>query len=105
MKDTCNHEFYRVVARTGKTTEVSGLSFTNFGAHHDNYPCSYLTAAAAVGMARSDVDTFISKLDQCLAKYRKTHSIPLSLTHVTDSGENHSQSRDTDSLSKDDDNS
>lgn len=62
----------RVVARTGKETSVSGLTFRNFGSHSNNYPCSYLTAAAAVGMTKCDVDTFISRLDQVFKKIKKT---------------------------------
>ncbi|XP_060566006.1 O-phosphoseryl-tRNA(Sec) selenium transferase-like [Ruditapes philippinarum] len=66
----------RVVCQTGKETSVSGLKFLNFGAHFDNFPCSYLTAAAAVGMTKSDVDTFISRLEQVLKKFKKKENIP-----------------------------
>ena len=64
--------FFRVVCQTGKETSVSGLQFQNFGAHFDHFPCSYLTAAAAVGMTKTDVDTFISRLEQVLKKYKKS---------------------------------
>ena len=70
--------FYnRVVAKTGKITDVSGQKFLNFGAHCDDYPCNYLTAAAAIGMTKKDIDLFISRLDQVLKKSKlyggKTH--------------------------------
>ena len=61
----------RVVAKTGRVTEVSGRKFLNFGAHYDNYPSHYLTAAAAIGMTKKDVDLFISRLDQVLEKVEK----------------------------------
>lgn len=66
---------FRVVASNGKETSVSGLTFHNFGAHHDSYPCSYITAASAVGMNRNDVDTFINRLDQVLKKFKKVKSV------------------------------
>lgn len=62
---------YRVVSNTGKESDINGQKFCNFGAHHDAYPCSYLTAAAAIGMTQSDVDTFISRLNQVLTKCHK----------------------------------
>ena len=43
--------------------------FTGWGAHANNYRCAYLTAAAAIGMTKSDVDTFLKRLDKCLAKF------------------------------------
>ena len=57
-----------MVAKTGKITDVSGQKFLNFGAHCDDYPCNYLTAAAAIGMTKKDIDLFISRLDQVLKK-------------------------------------
>ena len=79
--------FCRVVARSGKITDVSGLKFLNFGAHCDNYPCNYLTAAAAIGMTKTDVDLFINRLDQVLKKSKKSN-IPKQLEvtkHTLDS--------------------
>ncbi|XP_033756838.1 O-phosphoseryl-tRNA(Sec) selenium transferase-like [Pecten maximus] len=58
----------RVVAPTGKVSDINGQKFCNFGAHSDVYPCSYLTAAAGIGMTKGDVDTFISRLDKVLSK-------------------------------------
>lgn len=34
------------------------------------YPYVYLTAAAAIGMTKTDVDTFISRLEKVLAKVK-----------------------------------
>lgn len=58
---------YRVVAQ-GEIKEVCHYTFRGFGAHSSVYPCNYLTAAAAVGMTRNDVDTFIKRLDKVLSK-------------------------------------
>jgi len=54
-------------------TSVSGVEFVNFGAHHDAYPASYLTVAAAIGVTRSDIDTFVSRFDQCVKQFQKKH--------------------------------
>ncbi|BFZ10051.1 hypothetical protein BsWGS_13090 [Bradybaena similaris] len=59
----------RVVA-PGEDAQVSGFSFKNFGAHSDNYPTAYLTAAASVGMTKSDVDIFIQRLEKVLSKFK-----------------------------------
>lgn len=48
--------------------EVAGYTFHGFGGHHNSYLCSYLTAAAAVGMTEDDVDVFIKRLDKVLHK-------------------------------------
>ena len=54
--------------RKGDDKEVSGYTFQGFGSHSNDYPCSYLTAAAAIGMERDDVDLFIKRLDKVLTK-------------------------------------
>ena len=57
----------RVVPK-GEVKEVSGYTFQGFGSHTDSYPCAYLTAAAAMGMTKDDVDSFIKRLDKVLGK-------------------------------------
>jgi hypothetical protein len=61
---------HSVVTGTGEKS-VGGVSFTGFGAHCNNYPCAYLTAAAAVGITRHDVDVFVGRLDECFAEVQK----------------------------------
>ncbi|XP_070540300.1 O-phosphoseryl-tRNA(Sec) selenium transferase-like [Ptychodera flava] len=58
----------RVVAHDSPDKEVAGYKFKNYGAHTDQYPCTYLTAAAAIGMTKHDVDTFVKRLDKVLGK-------------------------------------
>ena len=52
----------------GENKEVSNYTFQGFGAHHNSYPCTYLTAAAAIGMTTQDVDLFIKRLDKVFVK-------------------------------------
>jgi len=54
--------------------EIAGHRFTGFGAHHSDYPCTYLTAAAALGITKSDVDSFVRRLDKVLVKKITTAS-------------------------------
>ncbi|GMH40742.1 hypothetical protein BSKO_08646 [Bryopsis sp. KO-2023] len=66
----------RVVAR-GKRQSVAGVEFDGYGAHHDTYPCDYMTAAASLGTARSDVDEFVSRLSKCFKEWRKQKGVVL----------------------------
>ena len=69
-KSFCSRFFeFRVVAK-GDVKDVSGHTFHGFGGHTDHYPCSYLTAAAAIGMQKHDVDLFIKRLDKVLSKLK-----------------------------------
>jgi O-phospho-L-seryl-tRNASec:L-selenocysteinyl-tRNA synthase len=63
--------FHRVVA-PGTTKVINGYEFPNWGSHSNEYPCAYLTAAAAIGMTKDEVDTFLKRLDKCLHKCLKT---------------------------------
>ena len=54
----------------GAVQTVAGHQFIGFGAHCDDYPCNYLTAAAAIGISKTDVDVFIKRLDKVLGKSR-----------------------------------
>jgi O-phosphoseryl-tRNA(Sec) selenium transferase, SepSecS len=60
---------YSVVARNTQQ-EVAGYHFSGFGAHSSAYPCTYLTAAAALGITKDDVDSFIRRLDKSFNKKR-----------------------------------
>lgn len=52
---------------------------SGWGAHHSNYSQPYLTAAAALGIQKSDVDLFIERLDKAINKL-KNKSTPTTLT-------------------------
>ena len=65
--------FARCVSGTrvisSNTMTVCGISFKNFGAHIDDYPCPYLTAAASIGVRASDIPTFVQRLDKTLQQF------------------------------------
>nr|CAD7418528.1 unnamed protein product [Timema poppensis] len=78
--------FLRCVSGTRVVTgadykEVAGFKFQGWGAHYCGYPVPYLTAAAAIGMRKSDVDLFIHRLDKVLGKL-KGRSAPPTPTSV-----------------------
>ncbi|XP_070587041.1 O-phosphoseryl-tRNA(Sec) selenium transferase-like isoform X2 [Erythrolamprus reginae] len=50
---------------------VSGYTFKGFMAHAEQYPCSYLNAASAIGMKAEDVEKFVKRLDKCLKALRR----------------------------------
>ena len=61
---------FRVVPQYAEK-EINGHKFVGFGSHSNNYPCSYLTAAAAVGMTTEDVDLFIKRLNETFKDWKK----------------------------------
>lgn len=65
--------------------DVASYQFDGWGAHHSNAPCPYITAAAGIGMKKSDVDLFVHRLDKVLAKL-KIRSGPLTPTSVEELG-------------------
>jgi len=58
----------RVVAKTEAVTKVEGHGFTCWGSHSNNSPCSYFTAACAVGTTLQDVETFLVRLEKAVHK-------------------------------------
>ena len=60
----------RVIGQ-GQQQTVAGMQFQGYGAHCDNYPCSYITVAAALGTTKKDIDAFLVKLNACLADLDK----------------------------------
>ncbi|GAB4820637.1 hypothetical protein N2152v2_007683 [Parachlorella kessleri] len=60
----------RVVAR-GKRQSVGGKEFVGYGAHCDDYPCDYLTVAAAVGTSRRDIDEFVARARLCFGEFKR----------------------------------
>ncbi|CAH0382722.1 unnamed protein product [Bemisia tabaci] len=77
--------------------EVATYKFDGWGAHHNNYPNAYLTAAAALGMRKSDVDLFLYRLDKALNKLkgRSTPATPTSIEELTMSGRRSGAGRST----------
>eukprot|EP00049_Salpingoeca_infusionum_P001152 m.45598 g.45598 ORF g.45598 m.45598 type:complete len:507 (-) comp10891_c1_seq1:3571-5091(-) len=63
----------RVVSTTTEKT-VAGISFKGYGAHHDAFPVPYMTAAAAVGMKKEEVDQFVRRLDATFSKLKRLSS-------------------------------
>ena len=61
----------RVVECLGDKKNMSGVEFTNWGAHIDNYPCSYFTVACSIGITERDIDVFVDRLDKVLIKFKK----------------------------------
>uniref|UniRef100_T1HM80 O-phosphoseryl-tRNA(Sec) selenium transferase n=3 Tax=Triatominae TaxID=70999 RepID=T1HM80_RHOPR len=61
--------------------DVASYHFEGWGAHHSTSPCPYLTAAAGLGMKKSDVDLFVHRLDKALGKV-KGRSAPGTPTSV-----------------------
>lgn len=55
----------------GTLQTVSGYTFKGFMAHTDQYHCSYLNAASAIGMKAEDVEMFVRRLDKCLKALRR----------------------------------
>lgn len=60
------------VVTCGAEQSVAGIDFVGYGAHCDNYPCDYLTVAAAVGTTKQDIDSFVTKLRQTLLEFYKS---------------------------------
>lgn len=52
----------------GKTQSVGGLSFQNYGSHHNAYPHVYFTAAAAIGGSEEEVTEFCARLHKTLSE-------------------------------------
>ncbi|XP_063220702.1 O-phosphoseryl-tRNA(Sec) selenium transferase [Bacillus rossius redtenbacheri] len=73
--------FLRCVSGTRVVTaldhkDVGGHKFEGWGAHCSCYPVPYLTAAAAIGMRKADVDLFVHRLDKALGKLRGRSAPP-----------------------------
>lgn len=68
----------RVVDPAERRT-IDGNLFLSYGASFDAYPTPYLTAAAAIGMTRPDVDLYIARLDKALRELARRRA-PARLT-------------------------
>lgn len=63
------------IISTNETKTIDGYKFQGWGSHisHSNNT-PYITAAAGLGITRSEVDSFIDKLDKVLLKVRNNES-------------------------------
>lgn len=81
---------------------IGKYKFIGWGSHHKRYPVSYLTAAAAIGITKPEIDLFLSRLDKAFKTFKKPSSSisntdsqpsnhvdhPLSNNSFTNPGEN-----------------
>lgn len=75
----------RVVA-PGEVKDIQGYKFVNWGSHSNIYPHSYLTAAAAIGINKEDIDKFVKVLDKVLrAVHQKEISVSETCENATKS--------------------
>ena len=56
---------------------VGGVEFKNFGSHSNEYPYPYLTAAAAIGITKTEIDIFIKRLSKILEAIKNKQKIEL----------------------------
>lgn len=54
------------VVNPAEVKTIDGVTFHSYGSSKAGYPHAYLTAAAAIGMTRGDVDLYVSRLDKTL---------------------------------------
>jgi len=64
----------RVIA-SGETKTIGKHVFNNWGSHSNNYPFTYMTAAAAVGLTRNEIDVFIKRLEKIFSKFKRKHAV------------------------------
>ncbi|UYV60801.1 SEPSECS [Cordylochernes scorpioides] len=57
----------------GGSKDVEGIQLEGWGSHCPNYPTAYLTAAAAIGITKKEIDQFISKFEKILHKFKEKH--------------------------------
>lgn len=65
----------RVVSNL-ETKVINDHEFHSWGAHHNNYPTGYLTAAATIGMTIVDVEQFLQRLTKVMESW-STKTIPV----------------------------
>ena len=58
----------RVVTPT-EVRRIDKWTFRGYGAQCDDYPCAYITAAAAIGMTLADVETYCVRLESTIKEY------------------------------------
>uniref|UniRef100_A0A7S1FM34 O-phosphoseryl-tRNA(Sec) selenium transferase n=1 Tax=Corethron hystrix TaxID=216773 RepID=A0A7S1FM34_9STRA len=70
MLFTRNVSGARVVPQ-GLDKIICGHNFRGFGSSNENYPTAYMTAACAIGMEETEIDTFVKRLDKVLKDFDK----------------------------------
>ena len=58
----------------GDSKTIGSYTFENWGSHSNNYPFSYMTAAAAVGLERSEIDVFVKRLNKIFSKFKRKNT-------------------------------
>ncbi|XP_035779761.1 O-phosphoseryl-tRNA(Sec) selenium transferase-like [Anopheles albimanus] len=61
------------VVTAGQSKSIEGYLFEEWGAHSSLNNVPYLTASAALGVQRSEIDTFLTKLPEVLHKFRSKY--------------------------------
>lgn len=67
------------VVSLNDTKSIGSYKFKNWGSHYSDTNVPYLTAAAGIGIDKTEIDEFIAKLDkvlssECLQKKESTHA-------------------------------
>ena len=59
-----------VTPQTAKPSTIGGITFKSYGAHLDDFPVPYLTAACALGVSTGEIDVFLGRLLDTLKEVR-----------------------------------
>lgn len=69
----------RVVDPAGPGATINGVKFDHFGAHCNNYPVPYITAACAIGLTEDEITLFLGRIRKCFAEFQRKYSKPILL--------------------------
>ena len=58
------------VLKAAPPKAISGIEFSNYGCHSDEYPhLPFFTTAAAIGLRDEEIPIFMKRLDDCLSNF------------------------------------
>ena len=58
-------------------------SFGCWGAHYDDFPHSYATAACAIGVTSAEIDEFLEKFDSSIEEFYRKSKRPSPVSSVS----------------------
>jgi hypothetical protein len=61
----------------GKVQKIGEYTFPGFGAHTNAYPVPYLTIACSIGGTKSEMETFLKRLDSAFKEMMKKKAVKL----------------------------
>jgi len=82
------------IVKPGVKQTIGPNSFVGYGSHTNAYPVAYITIASAIGGKIDEMDSFLTRLDKCMTKFKAQMTTKLATEKIQEKSTKNKEQED-----------